>query len=511
MPASQKTAGMPSAAAELSYTNQIGYRGGMRRVRLLAPRPTTPIFAARIFSPFGNAKFTQIRNLRQFLKFSLTPPALARHHPAPYTPAIVARIPAPFLVRNFRIFWAARFLLTIASMMMVIVIGWQVYDLARDTMTPRDAAFLLGMVGLVQFIPLFGLTLIVGVVADRVDRRHIARAAVSLQLACAATLAWMANADRITIEALFVIAFVFGIGRAFAGPSLSALAPTLVPRDILPSAIALNSISFQSGAIAGPPLGAYLYAVSDFTAYATASVIFATAITLLFAITAVPRPVPAKVSPWRSLVEGLGYVRNNRIVLGAISLDLFAVMLGGATAMLPVYARDVLHVGVEGLGPLRAAPAVGAAVTALVLAFRPLTRNVGPVMFLCVGLFGVATIVFGLSTNMRVSLVALVVLGAADMISMYVRGSLVQLHTPDAMRGRVSSVSMLFISASNELGEFESGVTAAWLGPVEAVVAGGVGAVVVTGIWAWRFPELRRADRFEAIAQGDDADGKVAA
>ena len=415
----------------------------------------------------------------------------------------MAGIPAPFLVRNFRIFWAARFVLTMASVMMVIIIGWQVYDLARATMAPRDAAFRLGMVGLVQFVPLFGLTLIVGVVADRADRRFIARAAVALQLACATTLGWLALRHAITIEMLFVIAFIIGIGRAFAGPSLSALAPNLVPRDILPAAIALNSISFQTGAIVGPPLGAFLYAVSPETAYLTASALFALALLLLFAISAVPRPAPSAVSPWRSLVEGLGYVRNNRIVLGAISLDLFAVMLGGATAMLPVYARDVLHVGVEGLGPLRAAPAVGAAVTALVLAFRPLTRNVGPVMFLCVGLFGVATVVFGLSTNMRVSLAALVVLGAADMISMYVRGSLVQLHTPDTMRGRVSSVSMLFISASNELGEFESGVTAAWFGPVESVVFGGFAAITVTGIWAWGFPELRRADRFETQQEDD--------
>jgi MFS family permease len=433
----------------------------------------------------------------------LARPTLARHTPQPYTQAIVASIPAPFLVRNFRLYWLARFVLTMASMTMVIVIGWQVYDLARATMAPRDAAFLLGMVGLVQFLPLFGLTLIVGVVADRVDRRHIARAAVSLQLLCAALLAWLGLHDAITIPALFGVAFVLGIGRAFAGPSLSALAPNLVPRDILPAAIALGSISFQSGAIIGPPVGAYLYAVSAATAYGTAATLFATAIALLFAITAVPRPAPATVSPWRSLVEGLGYVRNNRIVLGAISLDLFAVMLGGATAMLPVYARDVLHVGVEGLGPLRAAPAVGAAVTALVLAFRPLTRNVGPMMFVCVGIFGLATIVFGLSTNFRLSLAALVVLGAADMISMYVRGSLVQLHTPDAMRGRVSSVSMLFISASNELGEFESGVTAAWFGPVESVVFGGVAAIAVTGIWAWGFPELRKADRFETQQEDD--------
>ena len=411
-------------------------------------------------------------------------------------------IPAPLLIANYRAFWAARFMATVGGMMLVIVIGWQVYDIARQTMTPRDAAFLLGMVGLVQFLPLFGLTLLVGVIADRIDRRHIARAAVALELGCAAALGWLALHDAITIPALFVVAALLGVGRAFAGPSLSALAPNLVPRDILPSAIALNSISWQSGAVLGPPLGAYLYAAAPASPYVTAAVLFGIALFALFRIGPVPRPEPSKVSPWRSLVEGLGYVRHNRIVLGAISLDLFAVLLGGATAMLPVYARDVLHVGVEGLGPLRAAPAVGAALTALTLAIRPINRNVGPVMFGCVALFGLATIVFGLSTNMRLSLAALVVLGAADMVSVFIRSSLIQLHTPDAMRGRVSSVSMLFVSASNELGEFESGLTAAWLGPVEAVVAGGVGALVVTGIWAWQFPELRRADRFG----GPDAD-----
>lgn len=383
--------------------------------------------------------------------------------------------------------------------MLVIVIGWQVYDIARQTMAPRDAAFLLGMVGLVQFLPLFGLTLVVGVVADRVDRRHIARGAIALELGCAAALAWLSLNDQVTIPALFIVAALLGVGRAFAGPSLSALAPNLVPRAILPSAIALNSISWQSGAVLGPPLGAYLYAADPAAPYLLAAAMFAGALFALFLIGPVPRPEPARVTPWRSLVEGLGYVRHNRIVLGAISLDLFAVLLGGATAMLPVYARDVLHVGVEGLGPLRAAPALGAALTAVTLAIRPLRRNVGPVMFVCVGLFGVSTIVFGLSTNIRVSLVALTVLGAADMISVYIRSSLIQLHTPDEMRGRVSSVSMLFVSASNELGEFESGIAAAWLGPVESVVAGGIGAVIVTGLWAWGFPELRNADRFEAL------------
>lgn len=421
-------------------------------------------------------------------------------------------IPAPLLIADYRAFWVSRFLATIGGMMLVIVIGWQVYDIARETMPQRDAAFLLGMVGLVQFLPLFGLSLIVGVVADRVDRRHIARAAIALELGCAAGLAWLSLRHQITIPALFVVAALLGVGRAFAGPSLSALAPNLVPRAILPSAIALNSISWQSGAVLGPPLGAWLYALNAASPYVAAAAMFGGSLLALFMIGPVPRPEPAKVTPWRSLVEGLGYVRQNRIVLGAISLDLFAVLLGGATAMLPVYARDVLHVGVEGLGPLRAAPALGAALTAIGLAIRPIRRNVGPVMFVCVAIFGVATVVFGLSTNMRLSLVALTVLGAADMISVYIRSSLIQLHTPDEMRGRVSSVSMLFVSASNELGEFESGLAAAWLGPVEAVVAGGIGAVIVTGLWAWGFPELRNADRFDdptANSMGD-APGKPA-
>lgn len=406
-------------------------------------------------------------------------------------------LPAPLKIPDFRAFWAARFFATLAGMMMVVVIGWQVYDLARASMSLKDAAFLLGMIGLAQFLPLFGLTLIVGVVADRVDRRHIARAAVLLELGCAAALGALAVNGAITITALFLVAALLGVGRAFAGPALSALAPNLVPREILPAAIALNSISWQAGAVAGPPLGAFLYAASPAAAYLGAALLFALALVGLLLIRPVPRPAPAAMTPWRSLVEGLGYVRRNRIVLGAISLDLFAVLLGGATAMLPVYARDVLHVGVEGLGPLRAAPAVGAAAMALLLAVRPLSRNVGPIMFACVALFGGATIVFGLSTNLWLSLAALALLGAADMISVFVRSSLIQLHTPDAMRGRVAAVSVLFVSASNELGEFESGLTAAWLGPIEAVVAGGIGAVLVTIAWAWGFPELRRADRFD--------------
>jgi len=405
---------------------------------------------------------------------------------------------SPFDFPSFRAFWIARLFGAVAGTMLVVVIGWQVYDIARATMVTRDAAFLLGMIGLAQFVPLFALTLVVGYISDRSDRRHIARAAVGFNALCAAVLAGLALAGAMSLTALFVVAALLGVGRAFSGPSLSALAPNLVPREVLPSAIALSSISWQAGAFIGPPLGAYLYALHPAAIYLTAATLFAVATLALLAIPPVPLPPRSELSPWRSVVEGLGYVRRNRIVLGAISLDLFAVLLGGATAMLPIYARDILHVGVEGLGPLRAAPAIGAAATALALAWKPLQHRVGIRMFACVALFGFATVVFGTSTSLVLSLAALVVIGAADMVSVYVRNALIQLHTPDAMRGRVSAVSQVFISASNELGEFESGLTAAWFGPVEAVVLGGIGAIVVTGLWMWGFPELRRADRFVA-------------
>ena len=412
---------------------------------------------------------------------------------------------SPFAIPDYRAFFGAKLASTIGGLMLVIVIGWQVYDLARATMTPRDAAFMLGMIGLAQFLPLFVLTLPVGYIADRVDRRVIARAASALQVVCAAVLGVLAMAHAVTLPALFAVAALLGVGRAFSGSALSALAPNLVPRELLPTAIAWNSIGWQSGAVLGPPLGAFLYAASPATPYLVATALFLAALAGLFAIGPVARPPRSNVTPWRATVDGLSYVRRNPIVLGAISLDLFAVLLGGATAMLPLFARDILHVGVEGLGPLRAASSVGAALTALLLTRMPIERGVGMKMFVCVGIFGAATIVFGISRNLTLSLVALAVLGAADMISVYVRSSLIQLHTPDAMRGRVSAVSGLFISASNELGEFESGVTAAWLGPVEAVVAGGVGAVIVTLVWAWGFPALRRADRFVAPEQGSPA------
>ena len=382
---------------------------------------------------------------------------------------------------------------------MVIVIGWQVYDIARHTMGLKEAAFRLGIIGLVQFIPLFLLTLVTGWTADRLDRRWIARAAVALELGCASALGWLAWTHATTLFALYVVAALLGVGRAFAGPALSALAPNLVPREILPRAIALSSIAWQTGAVLGPALGGYLYAYAPSAPYAASGLLFVSALICLLAIPIVPRTGLARgPNPWAQMVEGLRYVRRNRLVLGAISLDLFAVLLGGATAMLPVFARDVLHSGPEGLGHLRAAPAVGATLTAAFFSARPLKHRVGVKMLVAVAIFGVATIVFGLSRSMPLSLFCLALLGAADMFSVYVRQSLIQLYTPDEMRGRVGAVSSLFISASNELGETESGFLGALIGPVAAVIAGGVGAIGVVLLWSWWFPELRLAKSFDA-------------
>jgi len=410
----------------------------------------------------------------------------------------VSWLPEPLRIAAFRYYWLARLTSTIAQMAMVIVIGWQVYDIARHSMGLKEAALRLGLVGLVQFIPLFALTLITGWTADRVDRRWIARGAVALELGCAAALAWFAWNHSTTLEILYAVAALLGVARAFAGPALGALAPNLVPREILPRAIALSSIAWQSGAIAGPALGGYLYAWAPFAPYAASTILFAVALLGLLAIPPVARTeLTHAKNPWAQMIDGLKYVRRNRLVLGAISLDLFAVLLGGATAMLPVFARDVLHAGPEGLGHLRAAPAVGATLTAAFFSIRPLRHNVGVKMLAAVGVFGAATIVFGFSRWMPLSLFCLALLGAADMFSVYVRQSLIQLYTPDAMRGRVGAVSSLFISASNELGEAESGFLGALIGPVPAVIAGGIGAIAVVFLWSWWFPELRLAKSFD--------------
>ena len=407
----------------------------------------------------------------------------------------------PFRIANFRAYWLSRFSGTIAISAQAIIIGWQVYGLARETMGIKEAAFLLGMIGLVQFVPLFLLTPVVGLVADSVDRRWIVRGTTALLLLNAAMLGMLNWSGALSLPWLFGAAVFIGVARAFSGPAYSALAPNLVPPESLPTAIAVSSIAWQTGTIAGPSVGGLLYAIHPDVAYAVVAAMFALALALIFLIGRVPQPAAQKDRrPLQRIVDGFAYVRRNRLVLAAITLDLFAVLLAGATALLPIYARDILHVGASGLGFLAAGMGIGAASTAVWFSFNPMRHNVGVKMLAAVVLFGLAILTFGLSTNFWISLVALIVAGGADMVSVYVRTSLIQLHTPDAMRGRVSAVSQLTISASNELGEAESGLMASLLGPVGAVVVGGVGAIAITLIWARLFPELARARTFDPPA-----------
>jgi MFS family permease len=414
---------------------------------------------------------------------------------------------SPFAIRDFRLFWISRLAATLGQISVVVVIGWQVYDIGRTQgLSEKGAALQLGFVGLAQFLPLFALTLPAGLTADKLDRRYIAWASTLLQVICTAGLGLLAHLNLSSLPALFAIAALLGVARAFQMPAMSAMSPNLVPKEILPRAIAISSFAWQGAAIAGPAMGGYFYAIGASVPYWVSTGLQSASLLCLLAI----RPLPARermaaASPWRQMVDGLHYVRKNRLVLGAISLDLFAVLLGGATAMLPVYARDILKVGPEGLGHLRAAPAIGATLVALFFSWRPLKHGVGTKLFGAVALFGAATIGFGLSTSMPLSLFCLLLLGAADMFSVFVRQSLMLLYTPDEMRGRVGSVSGLFISASNELGEAESGLLASLIGPVAAVVAGGLGAIGVVLLWMRIFPELRRASSFDppdALAPG---------
>jgi MFS family permease len=409
----------------------------------------------------------------------------------------VSFLPEPLRIPAFRSYWLARLTTTIAQMAMVIVIGWQVYDIARQTMSIGDASFQLGLIGLVQFVPLFALTPVSGWAADRFDRRQIARAVILLEMLCALVLFLATWTGHITLPILFGVAALLGVARAFAGPALGALAPNLVPRELLPRAIALSSTAWQSGAIAGPAIGGFLYDIAPHIPYSVSAALFAFSAICLFLIGPVPRSAIEPGRPIQKMVEGLRYVRRNRLVLGAITLDLFAVLLGGVTAMLPVYARDILFVGAQGLGPMRAAPALGATLTAIYFSFRPIKTDVGVKMLSAVVVFGAATAIFGFSWSYGLSIAMLALLGAADMFSVYIRQSLIQLHTPDEMRGRVSAASTLAISASNELGEARGGFAAAWVGPIAATVAGGVAAIGVTLLWAGLFPELRRARTFE--------------
>ncbi len=413
---------------------------------------------------------------------------------------------SPLQIADFRLYWLARFAAVMATMAMVVIIGYQVYDVARSDygMSVREASLQLGFVGLVQFIPLAILTPVAGWVADRIERRTVARFANIIDMLVAVALGWYTANDQLTLPILFALAALHGVARTFVGPSMAAIAPNIVPPALLPQAIAMGSIAWQSGSVIGPAAGGFLYAADGALTYWVAAALLGFATVAISFVRPVHPPAPeARRHPFREMADGLSFTWRERFLLGAITLDLFAVLLGSAVAMLPVYARDILFVGTEGLGQLRAAPAVGAAVVALWLAFRPMHRNVGVKMLWAVVAFGLGTIAFGLSTNFILSLTMLVLMGAADMLSVYVRSSLVQLNTPDAMRGRVSAISGLAISASNELGEMRCGAMAALIGPVSAVVAGGAAAIAVTGLWAYWFPELRRARTFEPQFRSD--------
>jgi MFS family permease len=378
---------------------------------------------------------------------------------------------------------------TLAVQMQTVAVGWQVYDATSD---PLD----LGLIGLSQFLPFILLILPAGHAADHYDRRRILTGCYFLNMTAAICLLAFSLLGLKAVGPVFAVMTFFGVTRAFAMPAAQALVPNLVRPELFAKATAVNSTVFQVCTIAGPTLGGLLYLAGPPVVFGSVATLLALSTVLMMRVRVGGRNVTAPPAvTWRSLLSGLTFVRSKPTVLGAISLDLFAVLFGGATALLPIYARDILHTTSVGLGVLRTAPGIGAAACALALSLAPLERNVGRWLFTGVAVFGVATIVFGLSTSIVVSSIALMLAGAGDMVSVYLRHLLVQLETPDEIRGRVSAVNAVFIGASNELGEFESGLTAAWFGTVRAVVFGGVATVLVAASWAWWFPQLRRMDR----------------
>jgi MFS family permease len=396
--------------------------------------------------------------------------------------------------RDFRRFLTINFLWTLATQVQSIAVSWQIYNISHSPLA-------LGYVGLSQFLPMALFTLPAGHAADRFDRRRIMIAGFCVEVLTAGMFLMLSFSASNVVWPFYGVLALFGIARSFVGPAAQSLVPSLVPEDRFPQAVALTSAAFQTAAITGPAVGGAIYLLGPAFAYGVCLALFATVVLVILSIQtrSVTHPKEADLSGFARLMAGVSYVRSNRILMGAISLDLFAVLLGGSIALLPVYARDVLHVGSFGLGVLRSGPALGAVVFGLLLGRTPLERNTGAVMYVCVAIFGGATIVFGLSSNFPLSLAALIVMGASDMVSVYVRNTLTQLATPDAMRGRVSAVNRLFVTASNELGEFESGLTATWFGTVPAVVIGGIGTIAVVAMWSWLFPDLRDVDRLSDV------------
>ena len=406
--------------------------------------------------------------------------------------------------RPFVLYWLARVSTALAHQMITVGVGWQMYALTGSALD-------LGLVGLAQFVPSVLLLLLAGHVADRHDRRRVLQMCAVAEALAALTLGAGSALGMLTPRAIFALVFLVGAARAFRTPTMQALLPSLVPESMLARAIAANTTASQAASVAGPAIGGIVYIAGPAVVYGACAALFVAAGALIHFVR--PRRLQQRPSPstgLASMLDGIRFIRHRPVVLGAISLDLFAVLLGGATALLPIYARDLLHTGPWGLGLLRSATAVGALGMALWLAHHPLGARAGRKMFAAVAVFGAATIVFGVSRSFALSLAALVVLGAADVVSVVVRHTLVQLQTPDHMRGRVSAVNALFFGTSNQLGEFESGVMAAWLGVVPSVVVGGLGTLVVVMLWIKLFPDLAGFDRLESVAIVSETPGRSA-
>jgi MFS family permease len=412
----------------------------------------------------------------------------AAKDPAPKAPPPTG---AAFEYRDFRLYQGARLLSNLSEQMLAVAVGWQVYEL---TGRPFD----LGLVGLVQFVPAIGFSLLTGHTTDRFDRRKIVMICNGA-LAVTAALLYASTRTGATVWHVYAMMFLVATARAFLGPAQLALLPDLVPAEHFAGAVAWGSSVGEIGAIVGPALGGWIYSAGHGAGavYLAGAGAYVVALLLDGAMAVRTGRMEKQAASFETVVAGVVYVFRNKILLGSISLDLFAVLFGGAVALLPIYARDILRVGPLGLGLLRSAPSVGAAIVALVIAFRPLKRRTGPIMLACVALYGVATVVFGASRSFWLSLVALAVVGASDMVSVVIRSTLVQIVTPAEMRGRVSAVNMVFVGASSELGALESGMTAAWMGAVPSVIFGGIAACVVVAVCSVLFSGLRRVDRRE--------------
>jgi MFS family permease len=403
------------------------------------------------------------------------------------------RSAAAFRSRDFRFYQAARLCAVLGLEAQSVAVGWQIYDITHRALD-------LGLVGLAQFLPFLGFSLVTGQTADRFDRRLILMVCYALEVVASTLLFALAHGTP-SPWLIYGVLLLVGTAHAFSAPTGQAFMPDLVPEEDFPNAVAWSSSVFQLATIMGPGLGGAVYWIfhRSHEVYGTAAILLGVAFVMTSRIRARTGRMEKRAVSWGTLVAGIRYVFRQKIVLGSISLDLFAVLLGGAVALLPIYAKDILHVGPAGLGLLRSAPALGAAITAVWLAVRPPARNTGALMLICVFLFGAGTIGFGLSTSVGLSLAFLVLVGAADMVSVWVRGTLVQLATPPEMRGRVSAVNMLFIGTTNEFGEFESGFTAQWFGAKLAVVLGGIGTCVVVAAWTLLFPSLRQVDRLSDV------------